>query len=70
MVVVPAFTPVSNPVLAPIVATEVWLLSQVPPVVKSLKVVVLPWQTADAPVMGVRVFTVSIAVATHPAAVV
>ena len=53
MVAVPAATPVTTPV-AETVAMVVALLVQLPPVVVSLKVMVLPTQTAPGPVILVN----------------
>ena len=50
-VVMPAITPVNTPELL-IVATEVELLLQVPPVVKLLSVIVVPLQTNVGPIMA------------------
>jgi len=49
--VVPARTPVTMPVLVPIVATALLLLLQLPPVVALLSVVVRPSQTLIVPVI-------------------
>ena len=50
MITVPAFTPVTTPDKLPILAFELLAL-HVPPVVKSPKVVVWPWQTLEDPVI-------------------
>ncbi len=52
VVIQPAPTPVTMPLLVPTVATEALLLLHTPPVVALEKVVVNPWQTLEAPVMG------------------
>jgi len=49
--VVPAVTPVTTPLLVPMVATVVLLLLHEPPAVASLSVVVRPEQTLAVPVM-------------------
>ena len=49
----PDTTPVTMPVLAPTVAIEVVPLVQVPPVVPSVKVSVVPAQKAAAPDIAV-----------------
>ena len=51
---VPPATPVSNPVLAPILATAVLLLVHVPPATALDKVVVSPAHSDDRPVMAAR----------------
>ena len=61
MVVVPAVTPLAIPVVEPILAVPGKLLVQVPPAVKSDKVVLLPVHTELAPVMPTGLgFTVTI----------
>jgi hypothetical protein len=62
--------PVTTPEVIPAVATVVVLLAHVPPVVGSLNVVVLPWQTVVIPVMGVSSVTLTVAVLVQPADVV
>jgi hypothetical protein len=52
---VPAATPVTVPVVDPIVASAVLLLVHVPPVVASLNVSVAPGQIAPAPVIDAGV---------------
>ena len=66
---VPALIPVATPVVLSIVATVVLVLLQVPPVVASLNVVVLPIHTPGVPVIGARGLTVMVVVVAHPAAV-
>lgn len=51
MVVLPAATPVTTPVLASIVATAVVPLLQVPPAILLLSIMVEPTQTEEAPLM-------------------
>ena len=70
MVVVPPETPVTTPVEAVTVATELLLVVHVPPVVALLNVMLLPWHTEAGPVMGVSRVTVSVVVAVQPAPVV
>lgn len=71
MVAVPATTPVSNPELGSIVATEVLPLAHVPPDVASVSVVVAPPQTADDPNMAAGdVPTLTVAVDLHDALIV
>jgi 1,4-dihydroxy-2-naphthoate octaprenyltransferase len=67
--VVPADTPVTTPVIIPTMATAVLLLLQSPPIVVVLRVIVAPSHTVDSPesAAGDR-FTVTIAMAEHPAA--
>jgi hypothetical protein len=52
MVVVPDETPLTTPVVDPMVATEVLLLIHIPHAVASLSVVVAPVHTEEAPEMG------------------
>jgi len=52
MVAVPAETPETIPLDEPTVETGVLLLLQVPPEVRSPSVVVMPWQTANVPVIA------------------
>lgn len=52
MVAVPLLTPLTKPLLLLTVATELLLLLQMPPVVVDERVVVVPWQMLEAPVMG------------------
>jgi len=69
IVVVPAAIPVAIPEEIPIVAIVVELLDHMPPVVASLRVVVLPIQTLVLPVMGGGGgVTVTIAVIAQPVA--
>jgi lipoate-protein ligase B len=72
MIVVPAATPVTTPEEA-MVAFVVALLNHVPPVVASVKVVVLPAQTVFVPDIAGGVarigLTVNTWVAAHPVAV-
>ena len=49
MIVVPADSPLTNPPETEMLATAVLLLVHVPPGVASVRVVVLPWQTAVKP---------------------
>jgi hypothetical protein len=49
MVVVPADTPVTIPVVAPIVAIGKLVLIHVPPGVRSVSVIVVPGHKADGP---------------------
>ena len=51
MVVLPAATPVTTPVLASIVATAVVPLLQVPPAILLLSIMVVPTHTEEAPLM-------------------
>jgi hypothetical protein len=65
--VVPPATPVTMPVDAPIVATDVLLLLQVPPVTVLPNVMAAPGQAVVAPVMaGGNALTVTITVAMEP----
>ena len=52
IIAVPAATPLTTPVVEPMVAIPVLLLLHVPPDVMSLSVVELPTQTLVVPVMG------------------
>ena len=70
MLVVPPDKPVTMPDDEPAFATEVLLLVHIPPGTPSLNVVVLPWQTAGAPVMGIIGLTVRLMLTTHPDSVV
>jgi len=64
---VPDTTPVTIPVLAPTVATDVVPLVQVPPVVPSVKVMVVPAQKAAAPdIADGKALTVTVPVALQP----
>ena len=71
IVTLPAATPLTTPVPAPTVATDVLLLVHVPPGVVFVKVVVAPAHTVDEP--GVmadgRAATVTVLVTLHPATV-
>ena len=59
--------PLTNPVDEPIVAIVVLPLLHMPPVVASLKVIVLPTQTPGAPkIAGGAAVTVNVMVAVHP----
>ena len=63
----PDITPVTIPVLAPTVATDVVPLVQVPPVVPSVKVMVVPAQKAAAPdIADGKALTVTVPVALQP----
>ena len=72
MVALPALTPVTKPVAASTVATEVLLELQVPPRLVSAKAEVAPWQIVVVPViapalMPETIFTVVVAVEVpHP----
>jgi hypothetical protein len=67
IVEVPAPTPVTIPVEAPIVATPVLLLLQVTPPVALESVVVLPTHTVAVPVIAAGVvFTVILYIVRHP----
>lgn len=71
MVAIPAVTPVTIPVDDPTVAIPGALLVHVPPVTPSLSVVARPMHTCVTPVIAVgTVFTVTVAVALQPAAIV
>ena len=71
MMAVPPDIPAAVPDKAPIVAMEALPLVHVPPVVASLSVVVLPWQTVFVPVIaGGGGRTVNVAVMLQPVAVV
>ena len=70
MVLVPAIMLLITPVDPPIVATNVFPLLQLPPVVASLKVVSEPAHTAAVPKIEVGCgLTLTIAVAIQPDAV-
>lgn len=73
MVVVPAETPLTTPVEEPIVATDVVLLVQWPPVVASAIVIVEPTQTSEGPVIVPGGDTIVTVIGTralrHPASV-
>ncbi len=66
MVEVPADTPVTTPVIEPMVATAGVLLLQVPPVVVFERVVVAPIHVVSVPVIGDEIaeLTVTTLVAT------
>ena len=67
MLAVPALTPVTNPVLEPIVAMPVLPLLHVPPVVALARVDVVPAHIAVAPVIAAGSgFTVIIVVVIQP----
>ncbi len=66
----PAATPVTIPEEPPTVATGKLPLLQLPPGVALLKVIVLPWHTVVAPVIGSTVVTVRVKDVVHPAPVV
>jgi hypothetical protein len=68
MIEVPVVTPLTTPLETPIGATEVLLLSHVPPPI-SVRVVVEPEHIAVAPLMAAG-FTVTIFVAAQPGPVV
>ena len=61
---VPPDTPVTTPVLIPMVATEVLPLVQLPPVVEQESVVVLPTQIGDVPPVIVTVLIPTVVEAT------
>ena len=50
---VPTETPLTTPVVEPIVATDVLLLNHVPPEVASVKVIDDPTHSIDDPMIGV-----------------
>ena len=52
MTVVPKVPPVTTPVAEPIVATPVLLLTHVPPLTASVRVMVAPTHTAVGPLIG------------------
>ena len=63
----PEDTPVTTPVLLPTVAAAVLALAQVPPVVPSVNVIVVPAQNAvEEDIADGVVFTVTVVVAVHP----
>ena len=67
MVAVPPDTPVSKPDEEPIVEITVLLLLHVPPVTASLKVVVKPAHTLDAPEIAIgEGLTVTVVVVVQP----
>lgn len=67
IVVLPADTPCTVPVVASILPTVGVLLLHVPPVVLLLSVVVAPWHTVNTPVIAAGTgFTVTTDVVTHP----
>jgi len=67
MVEVPDVTPLTTPVVEPMVATEVLVLLHVPPDVPSVNVVVLPAQTEVVPeIVAGTAFTVTTAIARQP----
>jgi hypothetical protein len=67
MVAVPADTPVTIPVVDPIVATPVLLLLQVPPPITSVSEMLAPMQKADGPAIAAGVeFTVTTMVTLPP----
>ena len=71
MVAVPAVTPVTKPVDDPTVAIVVEPLLHVPPPVASLSVVVVAIHTCVVPVIeGGSAFTVTVAIAWQPLAIV
>ena len=68
IIVVPAVTPVTSPVVRPMVATPGLPLIQVPPVTASARVVVPPMHKGATPVIAGAVFTVTTIMEVHPAA--
>jgi hypothetical protein len=70
MVAVPALAPPVTIPDVPTVATPVFVLLQVPPVVASLNEVVAPWHTAAVPLMAVIGLTVTTVRALQPRLVV
>ena len=63
----PEDTPVTTPVLLTTVAAAVLPLAQVPPVVPSVNVIVVPAQYAvEEDIADGVVFTVTVVVAVHP----
>lgn len=67
MVDVPAATPVNTPLVEPIVPTAILLLLQLPPVIPSINVIVLPEHTVVGPVIGPGAgFTVTVVVTKQP----
>jgi hypothetical protein len=66
MTAVPEDTPVTKPEPEAMVATEVALLDQVPPVTELLKVMVCPAQTLDRPVIAANELTAIVVVAIQP----
>ncbi len=70
MVVVPAATPVTIPVPEPMVATPVAELTQLPPAVAFVRVIVCPAQTLEAPTIADSGLTVSVDTAKQPVGIV
>jgi len=66
MFAAPADTPVTNPVVEPIVAIAEGLMVHVPPVAASDSVVVAPTHTPVAPVIGDMGLTLNVLVTWHP----
>jgi len=68
---VPGDAPVSVPEPAPIVATTVLLLLQVPVPVRSVRLVDDPWHTCEAPpIVAGSGFTTTVATAVHPPVII
>jgi hypothetical protein len=67
MIVPPTATPVTMPVVLPMVAVAVLLLLHVPPDVASVKVIVNPWHTDTGPTIGAgELDTVTVVVTLQP----
>jgi hypothetical protein len=66
MVVVPGANAVINPLVAPMLATPVLLLAQVPPAIALVRVVDVPVQSEVNPLIGADGFTVTGATAKQP----
>ena len=67
MMLVPRATPVTIPVVLPMVAVAVVLLIQVPPATPSVNVIFANTHTADGPVIGVGiVYTATVVLTLQP----
>jgi len=67
MMLVPRVPPDTIPVVLPMVAVVVLVLTQVPPATPSLRVMVAPTHTADGPVIGAGiVYTATVVLTLQP----
>jgi len=69
MMLVPRATPLTTPVVLPMVAMAVVVLIHVPPATASPSVIVAPTHTADGPVMAAGiVYTATVVLTLQPVA--
>ena len=67
MMAVPAFIPITIPLITPTDALGLAVLQVTPPGVALLRLVVKPWQTVSVPVIGAgSAFTTMVCVTAHP----